>query len=152
MWPWLPTCNFGTSMDHCTVHYMTLFYQINIYLSAIKINVPWLKMYVRWIWISCTCIVLVSIQNYRTHRLLDKMVKYKQKHDHECFRGETIWVHHDTIHITIQSSRYDTYRDMLFTCTWTAENWKNILIFGSQILQLEINLWIMHYLIYLWNN
>ena len=36
------------------------------------------------------------------------------------FRGETIRVHHDTIHITIQSSRYDTYRDMLYTCTCTA--------------------------------
>ena len=43
-------------------------------------------------------------------------------------------VHHDAIRITIQSSWYDTYRDMLYTCT--AEKWKNILIFGSQSLQL----------------
>ena len=65
-----------------------------------------------------------------------------------CTRGETIRVHHDTIRITIQSSRYDTYRDMLYTCTCTAEKLKNILISGSQILQLEIHLWIMHYYIY----
>ena len=63
-------------------------------------------------------------------------------------RGETIRVYHDTIRITIQSSRYDTYRDMLYTCTCTAEKWMNILIFGSQILKLEINLWIMHYYTY----
>ena len=37
-------------------------------------------------------------------------------------RGETIRVHHDTIRITIQSSRYNTYRDMLYTCTCTAKN------------------------------
>ena len=49
-----------------------------------------------------------------------------------------IRVHHDMIRITIQSSRYDTYRDMLYTCTCTEEK-------GKQILQLEINLWIMHY-------
>ena len=59
------------------------------------------------------------------------------------FRGETIRVHHDMIRIMIQRSQYDTYRDMLYTGTCTAEKWKNILIFGSQILQLEINLWII---------
>ena len=59
-------------------------------------------------------------------------------------RGETIRVHHDTICITMQSPWYDTYHNMLYTCTCTAEKWKNILIFGSQFLQLEINLWIMH--------
>ena len=63
-------------------------------------------------------------------------------------RGETIRVHHDTIRITIQISRYDTYRDMLYTFTCTAEKWKNILIFGSPNLQLEINLWNMHYYTY----
>ena len=51
-------------------------------------------------------------------RLSDKSDEFRQ---HWYYRGETILVHHDTIRIMIQSSRYDTYPDMLYTCTCTAE-------------------------------
>ena len=47
------------------------------------------------------------------------------------YRGETIRVYHNMIRITIQSLRYVSYRDMFYTCTCTAEKWKNILILVS---------------------